>query len=146
MSMVLNLGYWGWFIAGLLLMGLEILAPGAFMLWLGLAAIATGFVTALVDLSWQQTVIVFAALSLVSVLIGRRVLSERSQRTGESALNDRVAKLVGRTFVLDAPIEQGRGRVKVDDTVWRVEGPDLPQGARVRVTGVDGTLLKVSEA
>ena len=76
MSMLLDLGYWGWFIAGLLLMGLEILAPGAFMLWLGLAAIATGFVTALVDLSWQQTVIVFAALSLVSVLVGRRMLGD----------------------------------------------------------------------
>ncbi len=143
---ILKLGPWGWFIAGLILMGLEVLAPGAFMLWLGLAAIATGFVSIAVTLSWQSSVVVFAVLSIVSVLIGRRVLMERSKPKGESALNDRVAKLVGRTFVLDQPIEQGRGRVKVDDTVWRIEGPDLPPGSTVRVTGVDGTLLKVAPA
>ena len=114
---VLKLGPWGWFIAGLILMGLEVLAPGAFMLWLGLAAIATGFVSLAVILSWQGSVVVFAVLSIVSVLIGRRMLMDRSRPKGESALNDRVAKLVGRTFVLDQPIEQGRGRVKVDDTV-----------------------------
>ncbi|MCP8939742.1 NfeD family protein [Alsobacter sp. SYSU M60028] len=143
---IVALGPWAWFIAGLLLMALEILAPGAFMLWLGLAAVATGLVASVVDMSWQITVLVFAALSLASVLVGRRILRERRPRTGETALNNRSAKIVGRTFVLDAPIEQGRGRVKVDDTVWRVEGPDLPQGARIRVTGVDGTLLKVAEA
>jgi membrane protein implicated in regulation of membrane protease activity len=143
---VLKLGPWGWFIAGLILMGLEVLAPGAFMLWLGLAAIATGFVSLAVILSWQGSVVVFAVLSIVSVLIGRRMLMDRSRPKGESALNDRVAKLVGRTFVLDQPIEQGRGRVKVDDTVWRIEGPDLPPGSMVRVTGVDGTLLKVARA
>ena len=143
---VLKLGPWGWFIAGLILMGLEVLAPGAFMLWLGLAAIATGFVSLAVILSWQGSVVVFAVLSIVSVLIGRRMLMDRSRPKGKSALNDRVAKLVGRTFVLDQPIEQGRGRVKVDDTVWRIEGPDLPPGSMVRVTGVDGTLLKVARA
>jgi membrane protein implicated in regulation of membrane protease activity len=142
----LSFGPWGWFIAGLLLMGLEILAPGAFMLWLGLAAVATGLVVSAVPLSWQAAVIVFAGLALVSVLIGRRLLGNRAAQKGETALNDRVARLIGRTFVLDQPIEQGRGRVKVDDTIWRIEGPDLPPGATVRVTGADGTLLKVSPA
>lgn len=143
---ILKLGPWGWFILGLILMGLEVLAPGAFMLWLGIAAIATGFVSLVVSLTWQSAVVVFAVLSIVSVLIGRRMLIDRSRPKGKSALNDRVSKLIGRTFVLEQPIEQGRGRVKVDDTVWRIEGPDLPPGSMVRVTGVDGTLLKVSRA
>ena len=52
---------------------------------------------------------------------------------------------MGRTFTLERPIVDGRGRLKVDDTMWLVEGPDLPAGTRVQVTGVDNTLLRVTQ-
>lgn len=140
---VLDIGPWGWVIAGLVLMGLELLAPGAFMVWLGLAALATGLLLFVVALPVEAALLVFAGLAVVAVLVGRRMIGPPRQR-GESALNDRAAKLLGRTFVLEEPISEGRGRVRVDDTLWRVEGPDLPAGAQVRVVGMDGMLLKVA--
>jgi len=141
----LAIGPWGWVIAGLLLMGLELLAPGAFMVWLGLAALVTGLLLFVVDMPVEATLVVFAALAVLAVLVGRRLVGP-SRQQGESALNDRAAKLLGRTFVLEEPIREGRGRVRVDDTLWRVEGPDLPAGAQVRVTGLDGMLLRVEAA
>jgi membrane protein implicated in regulation of membrane protease activity len=146
MDALIGLGPWSWIIGGLLLMAVEVLAPGAFMLWLGLAAIATGLVAFVTPLSMEVAALVFAGFAIISVLIGRRVMVQRRQPTGEQALNDRGRQIVGRTFVLDAPIAEGRGRVRVDDTVWRVEGPDMPAGTSVRVTGVEGTLLKVAKA
>ena len=139
---LLDIGPWGWVIAGLLLMGLELLAPGAFMVWLGLAALVTGGLLFLVRMPVEVTLLVFAALAVLAVLLGRRLVGPPRQ-SGESALNDRAAKLIGRTFVLEEPISEGRGRVRVDDTLWRVEGPDLPAGAQVRVVGMDVMLLKV---
>jgi inner membrane protein len=145
MTYLLDLGAWGWVIAGLVLMGLELLAPGAFMIWLGLAAVVTGLLLFVVPMPWEATLLVFAALAVGAVLVGRRLTIKR-RGTGEIALNDRAARIVGRTFVLEAPIAEGRGRIRVDDTVWRVEGPDLPVGAQVRVVGMVGTLLRVETA
>ncbi|MHB2165455.1 NfeD family protein [Alsobacter sp. R-9] len=142
---ILDIGPWGWVIGGLVLMGIELLAPGAFMVWLGLAALVTGLLLFLVKLPVEMTLVLFAVLAVIAVLTGRRLIGPPRQR-GESALNDRAAKLLGRTFVLEEPISEGRGRVRVDDTLWRVEGPDLPSGAQVRVVGMDGMLLKVERA
>ncbi len=115
------------------------------MVWLGLAAVVTGVLLFLVPMQVEATLLVFAALSVVAVLAGRRMIGPPRQ-SGESALNDRAAKLLHRTFVLEEPIREGRGRIRVDDTLWRVEGPDLPAGAQVRVVGMDGMLLRVAEA
>jgi inner membrane protein len=145
MTTLLELGPWGWLVAGIVLMGLELTAPGAFMVWLGLAALVTGLLLFVVPLPWEFALLVFAALAVAFVLAGRRLVP-RGTRTGEVALNDRAARVVGRTFVLDSPIAEGRGRIRVDDTVWRVEGPDMPAGAQVRVVGMVGTLLKVTAA
>ena len=136
---------WGWFVVAAILMAVELIAPGAFMLWLGLAALVTGGLLFAVPMPWEATLLVFAVLAVVFVLVGRRISGARSQ-TGEAALNDRIGKLIGRTFQLEAPIVEGRGRIRVDDTTWRVEGPDLPAGTQVRVVGLDGTLLKVDRA
>ncbi len=146
MAWLAGLGAWTWIIGGLALIGMEVLAPGAFLLWLGIAALATGLVAFTVAMSLEASALVFAAFAVLAVLIGRRMMRQEPRNTGESALNDRGAQLVGRTFVLDAPITEGRGRVRVDDTMWRIEGPDLPAGAEIRVTGVEGTLLSVIEA
>ncbi|WP_293856298.1 NfeD family protein [uncultured Alsobacter sp.] len=145
MTSLLDLGPWGWIVAGMVLMALELLAPGAFMLWLGLAALVTGGLLFAMPMAWEPTLLVFAGLAVVFVLVGRR-LSVRAKKTGEVALNDRAARIVGRTFVLETPIEEGRGRIRVDDTIWRVEGPDLPAGAQVEVVGTQGTLLKIRPA
>jgi membrane protein implicated in regulation of membrane protease activity len=139
-----SMGPWAWIVGGVLLVALEVLAPGAFMLWLGLAALATGLILFVHPLGWELAFLVFAVLALGSVILGRWISRRRGPDPGpEPMLNRRGGALVGRELVLEAPIDQGRGRVKIDDTVWRVEGPDMPAGQRVRVTGVDGALLRV---
>ena len=137
-------GPWAWLVGGLVLVGLETLAPGVFLVWLGIAAILTGLADALFGLSWQAGLIVFAVLSLVSVAGGRALTRRKGDVSGEEPLlNRRGEALVGRSFALDRPIAGGEGRIRVDDTVWRVLGPELPAGATVRVVRAEGASLYV---
>ena len=142
-----NLGPWSWIILGLGLMGLELLAPGAFLLWLGLAAMLTGLIDWGFGLSWQAAALVFAALSVGAVLVGRAVTRDRGEEGGERPdLNRRGESLVGRVFTLDRPIAGGSGRIRVDDSSWRIVGPEMPAGAAVRVVRVEGATLVVEAA
>lgn len=138
------LGPWPWLIAGLILVGLETLVPGVFLVWLGIAAILTGIADWLFAMGWQANLILFGALALVSVFTGR-ALTRRPDEADLAypLLNRRAAALVGRVFTLDRPIAAGEGRVRVDDSVWRVTGPDLEAGRTVRVLRVDGATLVV---
>lgn len=141
------LGPWGWVILGLVLIGGEVLAPGIFLLWLGLAALLTGAVVGLVDLGWQTAALVFAGLSLVAVFTGR-LLTRRKDEEPDAAtgLNDRGRRLIGRVFRLEATMTGGEGRIRVDDSSWRVTGPELLAGSEVRVVRVDGATLVVEKA
>lgn len=143
MSFIQQLGLWNWFIlAGLLMIG-ELSGPGTYLIWLGFAAAATGLFALAVDVGWQLQVVVFAAFALVAVLIGYRVRSTPDHASDRPFLNRRAEALIGRAFTLDEPISGGAGRVRVDDTVWRVEGADAPAGSRVVVERVDGATLYV---
>ena len=144
---LVNLGPWTWIVLGLVLMGLELLAPGVFLLWLGLAAVLTGVLDAVFDLSWQAAALVFAVLSVASVLAGRAVTRHpEDEDEGPSPLNRRGHALVGRVFILETPIADGAGRIRVDDSSWRVVGPAAPAGASVRVVRVEGATLVVEPA
>lgn len=140
------LGGWTWWILGLILLAVEVMAPGFFFLWFGIAAILIGISALLIAWPWQLQIVGFGVLSLISAVIGRQILGYRDVESDDPNLNIRAARLEGRTFVLMEPIEAGSGRMKVDDSVWRVAGPDLPAGAKVMVTGADGTTLKVEPA
>ena len=139
-----TLAYWDWFIAGLVLVILEIFAPGADFLWLGIAAGVVGAVVFFAPyLDWKFQFTLFAVLSVVSIVVSRRYLKRRPLETDHPNLNRRGAQYVGRDLILDAALSGGQGRLRVDDTTWRVEGPDLPAGAKVRVTAVNGATLKI---
>ena len=139
-----TLAYWDWFIAGLVLVILEIFAPGAVFLWLGIAAGVVGAVVFFAPyLDWKFQFTLFAVLSVVSIVASRRYLKRRPLETDHPNLNRRGAQYVGRDLILDAALSGGRGRLRVDDTTWRVEGPDLPAGAKVRGTAVNGATLKI---
>ena len=145
-DVLVKIGSWNWLIAGLVLMALELIAPGVFLLWLGLAALLVGIITFFVDWVWQVQVIAFAAFSLAAVPLWRRLAAQSETPGDTSFLNRRSDALVGRTFTLEQPIMDGSGRIKVDDTVWRVSGPDCPAGSRVKVVHADGGSLKVEAA
>lgn len=140
---VRQLGPWSWWILGLLLLGVEVLAPGAFFLWFGIAALLVGALALLVVVSWQAQAILFVALALVLVILGRRFYSRERRPGDQPHLNQRAARLVGGVYPLAEAIANGHGRIRIDDTTWGVSGPDLPSGTRVRVTGYDGAVLKV---
>jgi membrane protein implicated in regulation of membrane protease activity len=143
---IVSLGIWNWFILAALLLLIEVLAPGMFMLWLGLAAIVVGIVSLMVVWSWQAQLIAFAVLSIAAVPIWRR-FARRVEAAGDSPfLNRRTEGYVGRVFILDKPIVNGIGAVHINDTVWRVQGPDCPAGSRVRVARADGANLVVEAA
>jgi hypothetical protein len=139
-----GLDYWHWWALGLALVVVEMVAPGVFFLWLGVAAGVVGFIVlALPELSWQTQVFLFAVLSLVSVAVGRWVVTRYPIRTDEPRLNRRGEQYVGRVFTLEQAIVNRQGKIRVDDSTWKIEGTDCPVGTNVRVVGVDGVVLKV---
>ncbi|WP_316860691.1 NfeD family protein [uncultured Cohaesibacter sp.] len=144
-QLIVSLGTWSWVILGLALLVLEIVAPGIMLLWFGIAALLVGGIAFLVDLGWQSSLILFAILSLCSVLVGRFILAKTANSaTDKPMLNKRALALVGNVYQLEEPIVNGHGRVKVRDSYWRVIGPDCPAGSRIEVVGGDGASLEVS--
>lgn len=139
---------WFWWALALALLALEALSPGIFFLWLGLAAAGTGMVRLLIPgMAPLAQWIVFSLLSLVAVGAAWRVRSARVVKpTDQPLLNQRAQQLVGRVYVLDTAIDNNRGRLKIGDAYWSVEGPDLPVGTRVRVLGVQDMTLRVIAA
>jgi inner membrane protein len=138
-----SLGPWNWFILAVLLFVLELLTPGVFMLWLGLAAAVIGVVASAVVLTWQVQLIAFAVLAVVLVPAWRHFAGKAENPVDNPFLNRRAEGYVGRVFTLDRPIVDGVGAVRIDDTVWRVNGPDCPAGSRVRVARANGADLLV---
>lgn len=142
-----GIGGWSWVLFGLLLMALEMLAPGFFFIWLGLAAFCTGVLDLAFGLSWQVAWLIFAALSVGSVLLGRHLTRHRGDVPDPAeTLNVRGHKLIGRTFRLDRPLLNGEGQLKIGDSVWRIVGPDMVAGATVKVVAIEGATLTVEPA
>ena len=136
-----------WAGLALLLFAAEALAPGAFMLWLGLAA-AVVFLAVLVvpGIPLLAQAAAFVVLSFVSIQVYRRWFRGRMPRTDQPMLNRRADALVGRVVPLDQGIVNGRGRVQIADAFWDVSGPELPAGAAVRIVAAHGMTLEVREA
>jgi inner membrane protein len=146
-EMFSTLGTWNWLIFGFILMALELAAPGVFLFWLGLAALLVGLVSFVLHPSWQIQLLMFAVFAACAVPVWRRLaLSARKTDQSNAFLNRRAEALVGRVFTLEKPIVDGAGTVRVDDTIWRVAGPDTPAGSRVRVVHADGANLTVAAA
>jgi inner membrane protein len=136
--------FWHWLVVAAVFGVIEIAVPAMVCIWFAAAALGTaGVAWVAPGLAWEHQALTFAALAVASVAIGRMAFARIRARSSETLLNRRAETYVGRTFTLDRPIVDGRGRLKVDDTVWLVAGPDLPTGTRVQVTGVDNTLLRV---
>lgn len=144
---IAELGPWSWWVLGMLMLAAELLMPGVFLVWIGLAALATGALSLLLwDFglwTWQLQALVFAVAAVLFTLAGRRYFGRADIGSDEPLLNQRGASLVGRTATLAEPIREGRGRIRLDDTFWIVSGPDLPTGTQVRVTASNGRDLSV---
>ena len=139
-----HIDHWSWWILAIALLVLEVFAPGTFFLWMGIAAAVVGTLLLLAPgMGWEYQILIFAALSVASIFIWRLYFRKHPVTTDQPALNRRGEQYVGRTFTLGEPITNGQGKIRVDDTTWKVLGEDCEAGSRVKVTGVDGVQFKV---
>lgn len=139
-----------WWVLALILIAGEVLIPGYFLLWIGIAAAAMGVIAfVLPNLGVLAQAILFAVLAFISCIAYWKFVRSRLQRdvTADAALlNRRGARMIGQRYMLETAIVNGRGKARVGDGQWLVEGPDLPSGSTVEVVGVEGTTLKVRAA
>ncbi len=138
--------HWWWLIAGVVLAIAEVILPGFFLIWIGVAAIVTGIATLALGLPFAGQFVLFAALAVAAVYAGRRWFLSNPITSTDPMLNDRAARLVGEQVVVTDAIVGGVGRVRVGDGVWRAHGPDAEVGTRLTVTGVDRGVLLVEAA
>ena len=136
--------FWHWLLLGVVLCTVEAFVPGAFFLGMGVSALVVGGGLWLMpETDWKLQLFAFAVLSAISIVIGRKWLKHRPVVSDQPLLNQRGAQYVGRSFNLHEPIVNGDGKIRVDDSTWRVAGRDAPAGTLVRVTGVSGVVLEV---
>ena len=145
MEFLTNLEYWHWLALALVLIIIEMLAPSAVFLWFGVAAGVVGVLLLLMpDMAWQVQLVLFSVLSVGSLLAWRSYAKKHPPADNNyPTLNKRGDDLIGRVFTLDEGIVNNYGKLRVDDTMWKIRGSDTDAGSRVRVTAVDGTVLVV---
>jgi len=139
-----ELVYWHWWILGVGLIILEVFAPGAIFLWMGIAAGLVGVMLMFFpDISWQIQFIIFSILSVASIVVWHYYLKKNPTQTDQPTLNKRGHQYIGRTFTLEEAIVNNVGKIKVDDSTWKVEGEDCEIGTQIKVVDVDGVVLLV---
>ena len=143
-----SLVYWHWIVLGLVLLILEMLAPGAILMWFGAGAILVGGLLFLFpEMGWQWQILIFALVSLITIFAWKRLRHDNPMdNTDSGTLNQRGKALIGRQVPLVEAIKNGVGRVQIDDTFWRVEGEDLTKGSLIKVIEADGATLKVEKS
>ena len=145
-ALIASLGPWNWIILGGILLAVELIAPGTFILWLGVSAILVGVISFVIDWNWQEQGVGFAILAVASLIMWWRIIRPARKDEGASDqpfLNQRAQGFVGRVFTLEKPIVDGAGTVRIGDTIWRVTGPDCAAGSRVKIARAEGATLFV---
>jgi inner membrane protein len=143
---LMELKWWHWWIAAAVLAAAETFVPGAVAIWFAASAVIVGALILIVPVPWQLQLVLFGVLGLVAIVAYRIYVRKNPDVSSAPTLNQRGAQYIGQVLTLVEPIDRGFGRAKAGDTVWKVAGPDLPTGAAVRVTGVDGAVLVVEAA
>ncbi|MEA1071346.1 NfeD family protein [Sphingomonas sp. LY160] len=134
---------WIWAIAGVVLLIAELLAPGFFLFFIGVAAIATGAFTLMFDLGTAPQLVLFAIYTGLALLIGKRYYAQPDTADQNVHLNEPGKRLIGRSVIVVDPVDQHGGRVRVGDSEWTARGGPAAAGERVTITGVDGNCLTV---
>jgi hypothetical protein len=138
--------HWWWLLAAALLGILEIFIPGVFLVWMAIAAGITGVIVALLPIPLAYQLGTFALLAFSAVYSGRRYYERNPVASADPDLNERAARLMGRTVTVETAIENGQGRVKIGDSLWIARGPDAPAGSQVVIVSAEGSALNVEPA
>ena len=134
---------WIWAIGGLILLIAEMLAPGFFLIFIGVAAIATGIFTMLFGLGLAPQLILFVIYTAVAVLVGKRWYAQPHDGDQEHSLNDPARRIVGRVGTVVEAVDAHSGRVRLGDSEWSARGGPAAVGDKVSITAVDGNCLSV---
>jgi len=144
MEWLYHIEFWYWLIAAVVMIVIEMILPAAYFLWMGISAFIVGLlIYAIPSIPLLIQVIIFGVLSIVTLVLYKRHQKLNPTVNDEPNLNRRGEQYVGRSFALEEAIVNGVGKVKVDDSTWKVRGADMPAGVKVRVTSVDGTVFNV---
>lgn len=135
--------HWLWIGVGLVLAALEMVVPGVYLIWLALAAIATGVLVLASEPSVPLQIVSFVSLSLIFAYSARRWVRDKPIESSDPLMNNRAGRLLGQTATVTQAITHGEGRVRIADGEWLASGPDCPAGTRVRIVGVSGAVLAV---
>lgn len=148
MQFFTQIDHWTWWVIGALLIVLEMFAPAAFFLWMGISALITGvFLWIFPSMDWTIQLLFFSIQSVLSIVVWRKFFFHISTDSDQPLLNKRAQQFVGRAFTLENDIVNGIGQIKIDDSTWRVMADkDYPSQTKVKITGEDGVNLKVSLA
>ncbi|HEC73238.1 MAG TPA: NfeD family protein [Methylophaga aminisulfidivorans] len=139
--------FWHWWILGVALVIIEMLLPTFFALWMGIASFITGLVLwVFPELSWQYQLLFFSVLSIISIFAWRQYYKEHPLTSDQPNLNRRGEQYIGRVVTLQTPIVDGVGKIKLDDSSWKVEGPDCNAGQKIRITDLHNVVFKVEIA
>ncbi len=139
-----HLQFWHWWILAIIFLILEMLSPGVFFMWIGLAAGATGVVLlAMPELGWEIQFVIFALTSILAVIAGKFWFKRHPITSEQPDLNERSEDLIGKTYQVEQAIKNGAGRIKVGESTWKATGPDCPAGSLIRVVSVDGAVVTV---
>jgi len=138
--------FWYWWIAAAVLITLEVLAPTFYLLWMGIAAFIVGLLVWIMpSLPWEIQIITFAILAVASIVIWRNYYKKNPIGTDEPLLNRRGEQYIGRIVTLKKPIIDGVGKIKIDDSTWKVEGEDCDAGTKVKVVSIDNVIFQVEK-
>jgi hypothetical protein len=144
MELLERIEFWHWWVFAALLIAVEVFAPSTVFLWPAVAAAIVGFALLAIDgMGWQYQVLLFAALTVISIVAWRAYARTRPLQTDDPTLNRRAEQHVDRVVTLKEPIVDGRGKILLDGITWTVAGEDLDASAQVRIVGTDGAILKV---
>ncbi len=139
-----QIDFWYWWIFAVVLVIIEILAPSFFALWMAIAAFMTGLALLLMpEMAWQIQLFIFALLSVFSIVLWRRYYLKNPILSDEPNLNRRGEQYIGRLVTLQTPIIDGIGKIRLDDSSWKVQGPDCPAGKKVRIVALNNVVFSV---
>lgn len=146
-SLFSQLQFWHWFGFALFMLILDVVTGANFLfLWGGVAAAVVGILLLLMpNMAWEYQFLVFGLVSMSSILVWYFFLRKHKQESDQPKLNLRNEQYIGRVFTLDTAIVNGRGKIRVGDTWWKVTGEDMPAGVKIKVVGTDGIILVVEK-
>ncbi|MCT8561602.1 NfeD family protein [Glaesserella parasuis] len=138
-------GWTAWLIFGFILLILETLIAGIFIMWWGFAAIIVAILLILfpnIELGWKATI--FAVLAILFSLAWWKYQHSKDQQEDQQAdLNARDHAMIGLQGTVVEVLDSGVARGKFGDTTWRVIGNTLKVGDNIQVEKVDGITLFV---